>query len=68
MFYKELWVGLLAQCADWNQVSTTSSKFSENFIVIKNYHSGLKQKQKTAIDLGLHQSLNCQSSADRKRT
>ena len=52
MFYKEPWVESLAQCADWNQVDMTSSKFSENFIAIKNHHSWVK---KTATDLGLNQ-------------
>lgn len=51
MFYKEPWVELLAQCADWNQVDMTSSKLSENFIAIKKHHSELK---KTATNLGLN--------------
>lgn len=65
MFYKELWVRLLAQCAAWNQIDETPIKFSENFNAIKNYRSGLK---KTATDLALHHPLDCWWSTGRKWT
>lgn len=47
MFYKELWVEMLAQCANRKQVDAPPSKFSENFIAIRNHHS---ERKKIASD------------------